>query len=175
MLSYIMLLAAAVVPLSERVLTLPVAGVKPSQIMDTFNDERGGRQHLATDIMAPRGTPVVAVEDGVIKKLFLSKPGGMTIYEFDYSETYCYYYAHLDGYEPRLKEGMHVKQGQVIGYVGSTGNAPPNSPHLHFGISVIGPDKKWWGGTPVNPYPVLMESAKRQHLVGQILRYTQRW
>ena len=156
----------AVVPLRERTLRMPVAGMKPSQILDTFNEARDGRRHEATDILAPRGTAVLAVEDGTIRKLFHSKPGGLTIYEFDLSETYCYYYAHLAGYAPDLKEGMHVKAGQVIGYVGTTGNAPPNTPHLHFGITAIGRDKKWWGGTPINPYPILMRSAQRQNLKG---------
>ena len=156
----------ASVPLNERALALPVLGMKPPQMIDSFNDARDGHPHQATDIMAPRGTPVIAVEDGTIKKLFHSKAGGLTIYEFDPSETYCYYYAHLDGYEAHLKEGVHVVKGQIIGYVGTTGNAPVNSPHLHFGITAIGADKKWWGGTAIDPYPILMRSAQRLGLHG---------
>ena len=158
---YAVFLAAAFVPLSERTLDLPVARMKTSQMLDTFNQARDGRTHQAVDIIAPRGTPVLAVDDGTIRKLFHSKPGGLTIYEFDPSETYCFYYAHLDGYESHLKEGAHVSRGQVIGYVGTTGNAAPDSPHLHFGITAIGPDKKWWGGTPINPYPILLRAQSQ--------------
>ena len=147
-------------PLASRTLGLPVAHMKLSDMLDTFNQSRGGeRRHEATDIVAPRGTPVLAVEDGTIVKLFWSQAGGRTIYQFDPSECYCYYYAHLDGYEAHLAEGMRVRQGQVIGYVGTTGNAPANSPHLHFGITAIGADKKWWGGTPIDPYPLLRASV----------------
>jgi peptidoglycan LD-endopeptidase LytH len=158
------LLAADFVPIEDRTLGMPVQGMRFSDVRDTFNEARPGqRRHEATDIMAPRGTPVLAVEDGTIRKLFLSKPGGNTIYEFDPSEHYCYYYAHLDHYAADLKEGMKVKAGQVIGYVGTTGNAPPGSPHLHFGITMIGPDKNWWGGTAIDPYPILRASYERLH------------
>ena len=115
----------------------------------------GGRVHNAIDIMAPRGTPVLAVADGRIEKLFLSKPGGRTIYQFDPTEQWSYYYAHLQRYAPGLAEGDHVKRGEVIGYVGSTGNASADAPHLHFGIYRLGEEKRWWTGTPVNPYPLL--------------------
>jgi murein DD-endopeptidase MepM/ murein hydrolase activator NlpD len=149
-------------PIESRTLELPVAHMKLSDMLDTFNQARGGeRRHEATDIVAPRGTPVLAVEDGTIVKLFWSVPGGRTIYQFDPSERYCYYYAHLDGYESHLSEGLHVRGGQVIGYVGTTGNAPANSPHLHFGITEIGADKKWWGGRPIDPYPLLKASAQK--------------
>jgi murein DD-endopeptidase MepM/ murein hydrolase activator NlpD len=141
-----------------RHLTMPVKDVPSNNVEDTFNQSRGTeRRHEATDIVAPRGTPVVAVEDGTIKKLFLSKPGGNTIYQFDPTEQYAYYYAHLDRYAPGIYEGMKVKRGDVIGYVGTTGNAPENTPHLHFGIFELGPEKRWWEGTPINPYPILME------------------
>jgi murein DD-endopeptidase MepM/ murein hydrolase activator NlpD len=140
---------------------MPVANMKATDILDTFHQARGGkREHEATDILAPRGTPVLAVDDGTIVKLFWSQPGGRTVYQFDPSEHYCYYYAHLDGYEAHVTEGMHVRRGQVIGYVGTTGNAPPGTPHLHFGITEVGKDKKWWGGTPIDPYPLLRASAK---------------
>jgi len=149
-------------PLESRHLGLPVATFKLSDMLDTFNAARPGeRKHEATDIIAARGTPVLAVDDGTIVKLFLSVAGGRTIYEFDLTESYCYYYAHLDGYEVHIKEGMNIRRGQVIGYVGTTGNAPSNSPHLHFGITKIGRDKKWWGGTPIDPYPLLRASAHR--------------
>jgi peptidoglycan LD-endopeptidase LytH len=141
-------------PIRARDLIIPVEGVRPEQLSDTYNDRRGGtRAHEALDIMAPRGTPVRAVADGRIVKLFDSKPGGLTIYAFDPSDSIAYYYAHLDRYAAGVKEGTPVRQGEVIGYVGSTGNANPNAPHLHFAIFKLGPEKRWWQGTPVNPFP----------------------
>jgi murein DD-endopeptidase MepM/ murein hydrolase activator NlpD len=136
-----------------RHLAIPVEGIQEAQLHDTYSDPRGGRPHHALDIPAPRGTAVLAADDGRIRKLFTSVPGGLTIYEFDPTETYCYYYAHLDRYA--VAEGDTVRRGQVIGYVGTTGNAPPNTPHLHFEITKLGPEKKWWGGEPINPYPLL--------------------
>jgi peptidoglycan LD-endopeptidase LytH len=140
----------------ERSLEIPVSGIERKQLYDSFNETRdGSRSHEAIDIMASRGTPVVAAENGRIKKLFTSKAGGLTIYQFDPSETYVYYYAHLDSYAENVKEGMEVKKGDVIGYVGSTGNASKNAPHLHFAISRLTPEKQWWKGEPINPYPIL--------------------
>jgi murein DD-endopeptidase MepM/ murein hydrolase activator NlpD len=142
--------------LRRRNLKVPVEGVDDDDLYDTFTDARGGgRSHQAIDIMAPRGTPVLSVEDGRVAKLFDSKQGGLSIYVFDPSGIYCYYYAHLDRYADGLKEGQVVKRGEVIGFVGSTGNAAENAPHLHFGIFRLGPDRQWWKGTPINPYPVL--------------------
>ena len=149
-------------PIESRTLGMPVQRMKISDMRDTFNESRGNqRRHEATDILAPRGTPVLAVEDGTIVKLFWSVPGGRTIYQFDPSKQYCYYYAHLDGYAAHLAEGIPVRRGDVIGFVGTTGNAPPGTPHLHFGITKTGPDKKWWGGTPIDPYPLLRTSAEK--------------
>ena len=126
-------------------LLLPVAGVNANQLFDTFSQKRdGGRAHEALDIPAPRGTPVVAVDDGRVVKLFNSKPGGLTVYQFDPSENFAYYYAHLDGYAPGLAEGRVLKRGELVGYVGSTGNASPAAPHLHFAIFVLGPQKRRW-------------------------------
>jgi peptidoglycan LD-endopeptidase LytH len=137
-------------------LPVPVLGVKPPQLSDTFNDKRGGvRRHEALDIPAPRGTPVIAVDDGRIAKLFRSIPGGLTIYHFDPGEKFAYYYAHLDGYAAGVAEGKQVRRGEVIGYVGSTGNANEANPHLHFAIFELGPEKRWWKGTAINPYPLL--------------------
>jgi murein DD-endopeptidase MepM/ murein hydrolase activator NlpD len=137
-------------------LLLPVAGIAPRQLTDTFGDDRQGtRRHEALDIMAARGTPVLAASDGKVAKLFTSVRGGLTIYEFDPAGTYCYYYAHLDRYAPGLAEGQLLKRGDVIGYVGSTGDASPEAPHLHFAIFLLGPEKQWWKGTPINPYPIL--------------------
>jgi murein DD-endopeptidase MepM/ murein hydrolase activator NlpD len=137
-------------------LLLPVAGIAPRQLTDTFGDDRQGtRRHEALDIMAARGTPVLAASDGKVAKLFTSVRGGLTIYEFDPAGTYCYYYAHLDHYAPGLAEGQVLKRGDVIGYVGSTGDASPEAPHLHFAIFLLGPEKQWWKGTAINPYPLL--------------------
>ena len=117
---------------------------------------RGGtRRHEALDILAPRNTPVLAVEDGKVAKLFLSKAGGLTLYQFDPTATYAYYYAHLDRYADDVKDGDTVKRGQVIGYVGTSGNAPPDTPHLHFAIFQLTVAKRWWQGTPIDPYPIL--------------------
>ena len=107
------------------------------------------------DILAPRGTAVVATSDGRIAKLFTSAAGGLTVYQFDPTEQYAYYYAHLDGYAPDLTEGQVVSRGQTIGYVGTTGNAPPGTPHLHFAIFKLGPDKRWWEGEAIDPFLVL--------------------
>jgi len=137
-------------------LAIPVAGIRPDQLSDTFNDRRGSeRIHDAIDIMAATGTPVTAVADGRIAKLFNSKEGGLTVYQFDATGTYAYYYAHLDAYAPQLKEGMQVRRGDAIGTVGYSGNADPAAPHLHFAVFQLGPEKSWWKGTPVNPYPLL--------------------
>jgi peptidoglycan LD-endopeptidase LytH len=138
-----------------RVLTLPVQGVMPAQLSDTYTQARAaGAPHEAIDIMSARGTPVLAVEDGKVAKLFLSKPGGITIYQFDPASQYAYYYAHLDRYAEGLTEGASLRKGQVIGYVGSTGNASPDAPHLHFAIFKLGPERQWWRGAPLNPYLV---------------------
>ena len=142
---------------AARGLLLPVAGIQPSQLSDTFQDARSGgaRTHEALDIMAARGTPVLATLDGTVEKLFESVPGGLTIYQFDPQRTHAYYYAHLDRYAAGLAEGQQVRRGDVIGYVGSTGNASKDAPHLHFAVFVLGPEKQWWKGTAVNPYPLL--------------------
>lgn len=142
---------------TARVL-IPVAGIAADQLRDTFDEARGGgsRVHRAMDILAPIGTPVVASVDGTIRKLFFSKAGGITIYQYDVDERQIFYYAHLDRYADGLAEGQFVKQGAVIGYVGITGNAPKGTPHLHFSIENLPPTKEWWKGEPVNPYPILV-------------------
>jgi murein DD-endopeptidase MepM/ murein hydrolase activator NlpD len=142
--------------LADRSLIVPVQGIEPSSIVSNYDDDRGsGRKHEALDILAPRGTPVLAIEGGRIVKLFTSARGGLTIYQFDPSEEFCYYYAHLDGYASSLAEGQIVTQGQTIGFVGTTGNAPKDTPHLHFAIFKLGDEKKWWDGTPMDPAEVL--------------------
>jgi murein DD-endopeptidase MepM/ murein hydrolase activator NlpD len=148
---------SAIDVLRRRGLAVPVEGVRRSDLRDTFTDARegGAHAHEAIDIMAPRRTPVRAVEDGTIQKLFTSKAGGLTIYEFEPSGTFCYYYAHLDGYAEGLHEGQAVHKGDLIGYVGSTGNASPDAPHLHFSIFRLTPERQWWKGEPIDPYPAL--------------------
>jgi murein DD-endopeptidase MepM/ murein hydrolase activator NlpD len=137
-------------------LQLPVDGIGIDDLDDTYTDARGeGRRHDAIDIMAAQGTPVRAVADGTIAKLFLSVPGGKTIYQFDSDERVAFYYAHLDRYADGVVEGMNVRQGDLIGYVGYTGNANAAAPHLHFAVFVLGADKRWWEGTAINPYPLL--------------------
>jgi murein DD-endopeptidase MepM/ murein hydrolase activator NlpD len=143
--------------IEDRDLEIPVRGVEENELYDSFDDARGGRVHQAIDIMAERGTPVLAVEDGSIRKLFESKAGGLTIYQFDSSDAFCYYYAHLDSYAHNLREGMTVRKGDVIGYVGSTGNASKDAPHLHFAIFRLTNEKQWWKGEPINPYPILRD------------------
>ena len=149
------------VPSPHAGLVLPIDGVTSANLHDTFNETRGGHAHDAIDIMEPRGTPVHAVVDGTIEKLFISKAGGNTIYQFDIPSEYCYYYAHLGRYADGIREGMHIAQGDVIAYVGSTGDANQAAPHLHFEIHVLGPEKHWWQGTPINPYPVLLSLIQR--------------
>ena len=141
---------------ASRGLLLPVQGIAPSQLQDTFTDARSeGRVHDAIDIMAAEGTPVLAVADGHVEKLFDSDKGGLTMYQFDPDGVHCYYYAHLQRYAGGLMEKKQIKQGEVIGYVGSTGNADPQAPHLHFEVHVLGPEKQWWKGDSINPYPLL--------------------
>jgi len=137
-------------------LGMPLPRLRPQQLQDTYADPRGSsRQHEALDIMAPAGTPVLAVADGRVEKLFTSDQGGLTVYQFEPSGRYAYYYAHLQRYAPGLAEGKALRRGDVIGYVGSTGNADPAAPHLHFAVFVLGPERQWWKGTPINPYPLL--------------------
>jgi murein DD-endopeptidase MepM/ murein hydrolase activator NlpD len=138
-------------------LAIPVAGVKPEQLIDTYDAARsGGRVHDANDIMAPRGTLVVAAAPGTVEKLFFSHGGGgITAYVRSPDGQWQYYYAHLDSYAPGLHEGQQVRQGDPIGHVGSTGDASPEAPHLHFAINRMDPGQRWWQGSPVNPYPLL--------------------
>jgi len=136
-------------------LGMPIAGVDPNTLRSNFSEARGGHAHEALDIMSPRGTPVLAVAEGNVVKLFTSKQGGLTVYQFDNSRTWCYYYAHLDHYAPGLTEGTLLRKGEVLGYVGSSGDASPHAPHLHFAIFQLGPEKNWWQGTAVDPLPML--------------------
>lgn len=142
--------------LRKRHLELPLEGAMSSDLRDMFNEKRGSdRRHEAVDMLAPRNTPVRAVEDGSVARLFFSEAGGNTVYQFDPSKTYAYYYAHLERYADGLAEGMSVTRGQVIGFVGTTGNAPKDTPHLHFAIFKLTGEKQWWKGTPIDPFQVL--------------------
>ena len=142
--------------LRERTLLIPVKGVAASALSDNFSDSRGGgtRVHHAIDIMAPRGTPVLAVEDGRVIRLHRGGAGGITVYQLDGPGRYGYYYAHLDRYAEGLAEGQQVGRGDVLGYVGSTGNAPPSAPHLHFAIYEVADPKRPWRGRPIDPFPL---------------------
>jgi peptidoglycan LD-endopeptidase LytH len=138
-------------------MAVPVSGVRADQLIDTFTQSRaGGRPHDAIDIMAPAGTPVIAAAGGTVEKLYFSQGGGgITAYVRSPDRQWMYYYAHLQGYAPGLHEGQRVARGEAIGRVGSTGNANPEGPHLHFAIHRMRPDERWWQGSAVNPYPVL--------------------
>ena len=142
--------------LRERSLLIPVQGIAPAALHDDFNDARAGglRVHHALDIMAARGTPVLAVEDGRIVRLHQGGSGGITVYQLDRSGRYGYYYAHLDRYADGLAEGKTVTRGDVLGFVGSTGNASRNAPHLHFAIYEVDDPRRPWRGRPINPYPL---------------------
>lgn len=146
--------------LARRRLLVPVAGTPPTKLQDSFGARRGmGRKHEAIDIMAPWGTPVLAADDGRVEKITSNRGGGLTIYQVDASGRFVYYYAHLAGYAEGLKEGQPVRRGDVIGYVGATGNASRNAPHLHFAVLLLTTQKRWWGGEAINPYPALAQSA----------------
>lgn len=143
--------------IAARNLLIPVANVTASRLLDTFNQARSeGRQHDAIDIMAPQGTSVLATADGVVIKLFQSDRGGVTLYELDPSGRYVYYYAHLMRYAEGIAEGRQLRRGEVIAYVGDTGNAGAGKFHLHFAISKLTSPHQWSGGDPINPYPVLV-------------------
>jgi peptidoglycan LD-endopeptidase LytH len=142
--------------LRTRRLEVPIPGVRRRALPNTFDEQRDGPgPHAALDLPAPRNTPVVAVEDGTIARLYEGTEGGLAVYQFDPSGAYAYYYAHLDRYADGLKKGTPVKRGQVLGYVGTTGNAPAGTPQLHFAILALDEAKRWWNGTPVDPLAVL--------------------
>jgi peptidoglycan LD-endopeptidase LytH len=143
---------------SHSRLRMPIDGEDIESLKGGFAETRGGnRPHEAVDVLAARNTPVHAVENGTIAKLFTSKAGGLTIYQFDPSGHLCYYYAHLERYADGLKEGNAVSKGDIIGYVGTSGNAPKNTPHLHFAVFELTADKRWWKGKALDPYRVFKE------------------
>ena len=135
-------------------LSFPLPAVSPAAMSDSFADARGMRKHLAVDILAPRGSPVVAVDDGTLVRLSSSAAGGISVYQLNAAERYCFFYAHLERYAAGLAEGQPVKRGEVIAYVGTTGNAPANTPHLHFAVHEVTSPKQCPGGHPVDPYPL---------------------
>jgi murein DD-endopeptidase MepM/ murein hydrolase activator NlpD len=146
-------------------LAIPVAGIRPEQLTDTYSQARAGgaRIHDAIDIMAPRGTPVVAAAEGFVEKLYFSNGGGgITVYVRSADRHWMYYYAHLDRYAPGLAEGQQLPRGAPIGFVGSTGNANPAGPHLHFAIAHMNAGDRWYGGNPINPYPLLAGRGPRR-------------
>ena len=148
--------ADSLAELRSRRLALPVRGATQRDLHNSFHDMRRWFQsHEAIDILAPRSTPVLAVEDGTIARLFESKAGGTTVYQFDPATRYVYYYAHLERYADGLREGHRVQRGQALGFVGTSGNAPKDTPHLHFAIFRLTEKKQWWKGSPINPYDVL--------------------
>lgn len=136
-------------------LIIPVAGVQSKDLLDTFDEARGTRRHHALDIPAPRSTPVLSATDGRIQKLFTSQAGGLMIYASDPNNRFVLMYAHLDRYADGLEDGAEVRRGDTIGFVGTTGNAPPDVPHLHFAIARTSNVARWWTGTPVDPRPLL--------------------
>jgi murein DD-endopeptidase MepM/ murein hydrolase activator NlpD len=145
-------------PANSGGLAIPVQGVRPNQIGDTYSQSRAGgaRVHNALDIMAARGTPVVAAADGVVERLHFSRGGGgITAYVRSADGAWVHYYAHLDAYAPGLHVGQRLRRGDPIGTVGSSGNANPAGPHLHFAVHRMAPGERWYQGTPVNPYPLL--------------------
>jgi murein DD-endopeptidase MepM/ murein hydrolase activator NlpD len=155
--------------LLSRELAIPVAGMAASQLRDTFDEGRdGGRVHRALDILAPRGTPVIAADSGRVLRIRFNALGGNTIYATDPLGRVVYYYAHLEGYQRELGEGAAVARGDTIGFVGTTGNAPKDTPHLHFQIMRMPPDGRYWEGEPINPYPLLLlthDTARHDPLV----------
>ncbi|MET0399783.1 MAG: M23 family metallopeptidase [Longimicrobiaceae bacterium] len=148
--------APAAAPVSDSGFLIPVQGVEAASLVDTYEQARGqGRRHDAIDIMAPRGTPVLASSDGVVMKLFRSERGGTTLYQLAPDRRTVLYYAHLDRYATGIAEGRALRRGDVLGYVGDTGDARPGNYHLHFEVTTTADPKKYWGGVSRNPYPLL--------------------
>lgn len=149
--------------LRSRKMMVPVHGVRPGQLRDTFSAPRsGGRAHLALDVMARRGTPVLAADDGVVRRISSNNLGGRTIYIVDQHQRYVHYYAHLDRYASGLREGQRVRRGDLLGTVGTSGNAPANAPHLHYQLMRYKDARMWWTGEPVNPIPYLRKKGSRR-------------
>lgn len=148
--------------LRDRRLMVPVAGISPAEVPDTFRARRDGgrRTHDAVDILAPRGTPVLSADDGRVLRLKTNRRGGLTIYATDPTGRFVYYYAHLEGYRPGLTVGESLSRGELIGFVGTTGNADRREPHLHFQVMVRGDGTRWWHGEPVDPRPYFASAGR---------------
>ncbi len=158
--------------LRARRLIIPVAGVEPEALHDDFHAARGGgRRHNAIDILAPYGTPVLAADHGYVLRLSRNRAGGIVVYATDSEERVVYYYAHLAGYHDGVTAGKPLQKGDTIGYVGTSGNAPENTPHLHFQIMRMGGGGRYWSGEPFNPYPLLRHAPapKRDTPVVQVV------
>jgi len=142
---------------------VPVEGIRPEQVRDSFSEARDGqRTHLATDIVAPRGTPVLSVSSGRIFRMSQNALGGITLYTLDGAGKFVYYYAHLERYSDMVTVGVEIQPGDVLGYVGTSGNAPLNAPHLHFqAMKVSAGNKPWWSGSPVDVRPFFRIEGKR--------------
>jgi murein DD-endopeptidase MepM/ murein hydrolase activator NlpD len=148
--------------LRGRRLLIPVSGVEPDDLRNDFNAARGGgRKHNAIDILAPYGTPVIAADDGYVLRLSRNRAGGIVVYATDPEERIVYYYAHLAGYHDGMSAGKALAKGDTIGYVGTSGNAPENTPHLHFQIMRMRGGGRYWNGEPLNPYPLLKQGKER--------------
>jgi murein DD-endopeptidase MepM/ murein hydrolase activator NlpD len=148
--------------LRSRRLLLPVAGIRPDQLTDSFDEPRDGtRRHRAIDILAPRGTPVLAADDGRVLRVSWNSAGGNTVYATDLESRVVYYYAHLDHYHEPIAAGMALAKGDTIGFVGTTGNAPKDIPHLHFQVMRMPHDGKYWNGEPINPFSILRGEGER--------------
>ncbi len=141
---------------------VPVAGVAPADVHDSFNAPRdgGARRHHAIDIFAPVGTPVLSADDGVVLAVKRNRLGGLVIYATDPGRRFVYYYAHLSRYRPDLARGQRVGRGEVIGYVGTTGNADPRSPHLHFQVMLHPGGDRYWDGMPIDPLPYFASAGR---------------
>jgi murein DD-endopeptidase MepM/ murein hydrolase activator NlpD len=149
--------------LRSRRLIVPVAGVQPEELHNDFNAARsGGRRHNAIDILAPYGTPVISADDGFVVKLSRNNAGGIVLYATDPEERVVYYYAHLAGYYDGVTAGKAIAKGDTLGYVGTSGNAPEDTPHLHFQITRMRPGGRYWAGAPLNPYPLLKQAGEHK-------------
>jgi murein DD-endopeptidase MepM/ murein hydrolase activator NlpD len=156
--------AADIARLRSRSLLVPVAGASMSKVEDSFSDSRdGGRVHRAIDILAPRGTPVLSADAGRVLRLTTGGRGGNALYAEDAEGRFVYYYAHMDRYHKSMKAGRELAKGDTIGFVGTTGNAPKNTPHLHFQVMRMATDGRYWDGEPINPYELLIESERMSH------------
>jgi peptidoglycan LD-endopeptidase LytH len=144
----------------RRDISIPVPGVRVEDLRDSYDEFRGTRIHSAIDIAAPRGTPVLSATSGRVLKRHESVAGGLMLYAADSTDRFILMYGHLDGYAPDVTEGMRLRRGQLLAYVGTSGNAASDTPHLHFAIARGRPGFTWWLGTPVNPFPLLSSGPR---------------